>query len=191
MSAYSLLRKTFLLLICTIAYSFPCVDTTAPGETHSREFDFWIGSWKIQQKILQEDGGWTEFEASTVVTPILDGKALEEHWSGEVQFFWESMEKPELLKGMSLRYYDTTTGKWNIYWMDTKNLRLGSPFTGNFSGGRGEFFLERETKKGRNISRITFSDIMKDSVKWDLAISNDDGKTWTTIWIMEMKRDQI
>ena len=37
-------------------------------------------------------------------------------------------------------------------------------------------------------TELTFSDIKENSVHWDLAFSKDDGKTWTTIWIMEMKR---
>jgi len=177
-----------LMLLYGIAFSYPSMDSRASGDDQSHQFDFWIGSWDIQQKILNQNGGWVELKASTVVSPILDGKALEEHWEGEVQFFWKGMQKPEPLKGLSLRYYDTPTGKWNIYWMDTESLQLGQPFTGNFSDDKGEFFLETETEKGKHISRITFSNITENSIKWDLAISKDGGKTFTTIWIMNMKR---
>ncbi len=183
-------RLTFLLLmlLCSISYSSPSADSISADNDPSHQFDFWIGRWNIQEKIIKKDGGWIELKASTVVSPILDGKVLEEHWKGMVQYFWKGMEKPEPLEGLSLRYYDTTSGKWNIYWMDTKNLQLGRPFTGNFSNGKGEFYLEPETEKGQHISRITFSDITENSVHWDLAITNDSGKTWTTIWIMNMRR---
>ncbi len=98
------------------------------------------------------------------------------------------MKNPEPLKGFSLRYFDTTSGKWNIYWMDTRSLSLGEAYTGNFSNGKGEFYAEMETPGRKQISRITFADIKENSVHWDLAISNDEGKTWKTIWIMDMQR---
>jgi len=98
------------------------------------------------------------------------------------------MNRPAALKGFSLRYYDTSSGKWNIYWMDTQTPELGMPYTGNFTKGKGEFYAETETKRGKQISRIVFSDIKENFVHWELAISNDDGKNWTVIWIMEMQR---
>ena len=72
--------------------------------------------------------------------------------------------------------------------MSSRTPRFGKPFEGKFECGRGEFFNTRQGPKGEQLSRITFSDISKRSVHWDLAISNDEGKTWTPVWIMEMRR---
>jgi len=154
----------------------------------SHEFDFWIGDWIIRQKILRQDGTWLELDAKTSVSPALDGFALVEHWEGEVQFFWEGMQSVEPMKGLSVRSYDVQSGKWIIHWMDTRTPHFGASYTGNFSKGKGEFFREWETPQGKRMGRITFSDITPDSVYWELAISGDEGQTWSTIWMMDMSR---
>jgi hypothetical protein len=119
---------------------------------------------------------------------MLNGRALIEHWEGTVQFFWEGMETPETMQGLSVRAYDHETAKWYIHWMDTRTPQFGDPYVGNFDQNRGEFYRQWETPQGKRLGRITFSDITSDSVVWDLALSTDDGQTWTTLWIMEMSR---
>jgi hypothetical protein len=178
---------TYLLLVAAlVAPASPKTGTcTSP---QARAFDFWIGNWSIEQRILREDGTWLEEKAKTSVSPALEGCALVEHWEGTVQFFWEGMKKPEPMKGLSVRAYDPGTGKWSISWMDTRSPRFGAPYEGTFDGGKGEFFREWETPQGKRRGRITFSDTGPDSVHWDLAVSRDEGKIWSTIWIMEMRR---
>jgi hypothetical protein len=152
------------------------------------QFDFWIGQWDIKQKILKADGTWFEADAHTNVSPILDNCALMEEWQGDVFFFWEGMQKPERLKGFSVRAFDGKTNQWTISWMDTRHLRF-SEFEGNFHGRRGEFFRKRlNEEKKETITRITFSDITPASVHWDLAVSTDNGQSWKTLWIMQMTR---
>jgi hypothetical protein len=72
--------------------------------------------------------------------------------------------------------------------MDTRTPRFGLPYSGTFKDGRGEFFRELETPQGKRTNRITFSDITSNSVNWELAISSNEGQSWTPIWIMEMTR---
>lgn len=151
-------------------------------------FDLWIGDWRIQQKILRQDGTWLELPAKTSVSSALDGRALIEHWQGDIQFFWEGMQSVEPMEGLSVRSYDPGTGEWSIYWMDSRTPRFDSPYMGVFTDGRGEFFREWETPQGKHIGRITFSDITTDSVHWELAVSSDEGHTWRAIWIMNMGR---
>lgn len=154
----------------------------------ARDFDFWIGEWDIQQKILKQDGMWLEFDAKTSVSLALEGCAILEHWEGTVQFFWEGMQSAERMQGLSVRAYDPERGKWYIHWMDSRTPRFGTPYVGSFENGKGEFFREWDTPQGRRIGRITFSDITSTSVHWNLAISSDEGQNWSTIWIMEMHR---
>jgi hypothetical protein len=129
-----------------------------------------------------------ELPARTSVTASLDGCALIEHWSGEVLFFWEGMERPETMKGLSVRAHDPESSAWNIHWMDTRSPRFGSPYVGTFAAGRGEFFREWETPQGPRVGRITFSEIRKNTVNWALAISTDERRTWQTMWTMAMRR---
>ncbi len=163
-------------------------ETKCP-EPEARQFDFWIGDWDIQQKILGSDGGWIELPAHTHVEPILGGCALLERWSGRVQFFWEGMSKPEAMDGMSVRAWDPKEAVWRIWWMDSRSRRLGVPAVGEFRDGRGEFESSRKGADGKTIrTRISFERLSTGRVHWDLAISRDAGRNWQTIWIMEMRR---
>lgn len=158
------------------------------SEKEHRQFDFWLGDWSIKQKILKADGKWFEADAETSVKPALDGCALVENWSGEVLFFWEGMKTPETIKGLSVRAYNAKTKKWTINWMDTRGLEFGA-HAGGFTESKGEFFRTVKNPDGNEMkTRITFSDITKSSVHWDLAVSSDSGETWRTLWIMAMTR---
>lgn len=158
------------------------------NSSEARAFDFWIGNWRIEQQILHRDGTWLAFDAESSVAPALDGCALVEHWEGSVQFFWEDMHQPSQMKGLSVRAYDPQTQKWYIHWMDTLTPHFGGAYAGNFAEGRGTFFREWEMAEGTRVGRITFSDITADSVQWELAVSSDEGRNWTSLWVMNMHR---
>lgn len=159
-------------------------------EIQRNAFDFWIGDWDIQEEILQQNGAWLPLRAATTVSPTLDSLALIEHWEGDVRFFWEGMQSPEHMKGLSVRSYDSHAGTWSIYWMDTRNPSFGQPYIGRFEKEKGEFFKEWDSPEGKRTGRITFISVAPDSVHWDLAVSKDDRTTWTTLWIMEMSRKE-
>ena len=98
------------------------------------------------------------------------------------------MAKPEKIKALSIRSYDAKTKSWKINWIDTRNPQF-SVFEGNFAYGKGEFFRKVTGENGKEtIIRITFSNIKPKSVRWDLAVSSDDGKTFSTLWVMEMRK---
>jgi hypothetical protein len=158
----------------------------ACASAEAREFDFWIGDWKIDQRILRADGSWLSLPARTSVSSVLEGCALLERWQGEVQFDWEQMQRPEAMRGLSLRSYDPKQGQWQIHWMDTRHPLFGAPFVGGFRDGRGEF-LRAPASAGDPQTRIVFSDVRAGSVHWELAISRD-GQKWTTVWTMDMRR---
>jgi hypothetical protein len=157
------------------------------GAPEAREFDFWIGSWDITQRIAQADGSWLELPASTRVVKDLDGCALVEHWEGEVQFFWEGMTRPEKMQGLSVRSYDPQEKLWRIYWMDTRHPKFAT-FDGVFQDGVGTFLKSSTTIDGKPLlTRIRFSEISSESVTWTLDVSRDNGNQWNPLWIMKMK----
>ncbi len=152
------------------------LDTISCNSSENRQFDFWIGDWDIQQKILNIDGTWLETKAHTSVRSILNGCALEEHWEGDVKFFWSGMQNIKHMKGFSIRCFNPKEKKWIIHWLDNNSLNMGTGVSGNFKNGKGEFFSESNNANGNNITRIIFSNITENSVHWDLAFSKDDGK---------------
>ncbi len=150
-----------------------------------------MGEWDIRQRILQADGSWREFPAATSVTRALSGRALIEHWQGEVLFYWAGMREPVSITGLSVRAYDPASGKWSIYWMDSLSPQFGEPYVGTIQGGHGVFVREWDTPQGRRSGRITFATPGPDVVEWSLAISPDGGETWSVIWAMSMERRAI
>jgi hypothetical protein len=186
-------RSTILIVSAALAALTVSADEHSArpcASPEARDFDFWVGDWRIEQQILSPDGTWMPFAATSSVAPALGGCALVEHWEGRVQFFWEEMREPVQMKGLSVRAYDPQTKKWYIHWMDTRTPHFGGPYAGNFNAGQGRFFREWESPQGLRTGRITFSDITADSVKWELAVSNDEGQSWTPLWVMRMYRTQ-
>ena len=140
----------------------------------ARQFDFWIGKWDVNLRIRQPDLSWRDsIRATAYIYPVLGGKAIVELWDSQP------------IKGFSLRYFDRQRKKWVLFldWPSPNRSSISS-LAGGFRHGRGEFF----SHQGEQLSRYTFSDITKDSLRWDDAFSKDGGKTWTHNWIMEFQR---
>jgi len=177
------------LLLSGLATASPLAAAPLCDSPGSHQFDFWIGDWSIRQQIRTADGGWLELPAHTSVRPALGGCALLEHWRGSVEFFWAGMDKPAPMRGMSVRSFDAKSGRWTIWWMDSMDPNFSKGFSGHFENGKGLFYSEQAAVDGsKRLARITFSDIQKDSVHWDLASSHDGGSTWKVIWVMDMHR---
>ena len=188
------MRTLKVLLAAMALLSGPALSPASAQEkpcssTQARAFDFWIGDWEIRQEILGGDGKWIELPARTSVRTSMDGCALVENWSGQVQFFWQGMSRPEPMTGLSVRAYDPQAAKWYIHWMDSRSPRFGQPYAGAFVDGVGEFTRQTAGANGPRLDRITFSPAAKDSVRWELAVSNDDGRTWRALWRMHMRRN--
>jgi hypothetical protein len=159
------------------AQSSAVVEQGLPPE--ARQFDFWIGTWSVNLRIHQRDLSWKdEVKAEARIHSILRGKALLELWDGGG------------IKGMSLRYFDTTRRTW-VMWLDWPGRNRSGSFRmeGAFRHGRAEFEAKRlEADGGEVITRYTFSDITDRSLRWDDAFSRDGGRTWSHNWIMEFTR---
>lgn len=157
---------------------------TAQEVDPSRQFDFWIGAWEVENRYQMEDGRWMSAgTARNQVFSILEGKAILELWEG-------TMGERELV-GFSVRYYDPESEFWQLVlnWPQP-----GSPsffeLDGGFRHGRGEFLRTFEDSTGTEVRvRYTFSDISRERFRWDQAFSRDQGKSWRTRWIMEFSRE--
>lgn len=156
----------------------------------ARQFDFWLGEWAIEQRILRQDGSYAEFPARTSVRPAAAGCALVEEWRGTVQFFWAGVEAPAELHGLSVRAWDPAAGAWVIHWLDDMDPVFGEPFVGRFEAGRGTFTQTTTGPDGvERTSRITFENPVDGIVEWTLESSRDGGESWTTLWSMHMTRE--
>lgn len=187
----SMIAFRYSVFRCVIVAVFCCIELVPASAQDTRkhhEFDFWLGSWNVQNKRLQPSGQWSP--TGTAVAQIrsaVGGKAIVERWNGQDTL---------AMRGFSLRTFDAEQKRWEII----LNWHSGSPSTfalmvGNFRGDksgndteddyRAEFFPPVATPK----TRYTFSKITPDTCQWDQALSAD-GTTWQTDWIMEFARTQ-
>jgi hypothetical protein len=148
------------------------------------DFDFFMGSWKVQHQRLRErlkgSTSWEEFEGTCTAHKILGGLGN----------FDEGLLDRETgrFEGATLRLFNPKSQEWSIYWSSSLNPTLDLPMIGRFENGRGEFYAH-ESYEGRHVySRFIWSNITADSCQWEQAFSVDGGKTWETNWIMQFTR---
>ena len=155
--------------------------TAVRTDKGARDFDFWMGRWNVRNRRLRErlaaSEDWEEFDATAAARPlpgVLGNEDLfcTDHDGG--------------LVGMSFRFCDPESGRWSIYWADSRRPgTLDPPVFGSFSGDTGVFEGE-DTFEGRPILvRFTWSGVTTPTPRWEQAFSDDGGRTWETNWVME------
>lgn len=150
-------------------------------ESTARDFDFWIGRWKVHNRRLRKrlagSEEWDEFEATCVARLLLDGMGNEDEFRTDYKGGFI---------GMSFRFFDPEKKLWSIYWADTRRCgELDPPVFGTFSGDTGVFEGE-DIFKGRPILvRYLWSGVTTSTPRWEQAFSDDGGKTWETNWVMD------
>ena len=91
------------------------VNTTAAADG-SRDFDFYMGHWRIQNKRLVKrlagSTEWETFEATAHAQKLPGG-------IGNFDDFIAEKWRPGYV-GMSFRVFSPVTKKWTIYWLDNK-----------------------------------------------------------------------
>jgi hypothetical protein len=194
------LRNWKSVLICAVismshasplrARSHPAERKAASQVAAEREgqhdFDFAFGAWKASLKLLQHpltgSHTWANYEGTTVVRKI---------WNGRANMAELEIDGPSgHVEGLSLRLYNPQSRQWSVYFANSKNGSLGTPMIGGFANGRGEFY-DQEDFQGRAIFvRFIFSDIRPDSFHFEQSFSADGGKAWEPNWIASFTREK-
>jgi len=143
------------------------------------DFDFEIGNWKTHLKRrlrpLTGSNTWVEYDGTSVVTKVLNGKAnlVELKVDGPAGH----------LEGISLRLYNPQSHQWSLNFANVNDGTLTVPSIGEFREGIGEFY-NQDTLSGRSILvRFVISDITPNSCRFEQSFSADGGKTWEVNWI--------
>jgi hypothetical protein len=151
------------------------------------DFDWMIGSWKVQLRRLTHplsgSTTWVEYEGTQTTRKLFDSRANVD------EFVVDSPATKAHLEGLTVRLYDPESRQWSIYWANMNTGALAMPPTvGRFTDGRGEFF-DREEFEGKPIVvRYVWSDVTPTSARFEQAFSADDGKTWEPNWICTITR---
>ncbi len=143
-----------------------------------RQFEFWLGEWRVNNRAIQPDGSWSDDgESRARITPLFDRRLVIEQWDGN--------KGGRRVFGFSARAFDPWKKKWVLLlnWPGGGVPGFGT-LEGSFRHGRGEFFA----RSPRRWTRYSFSDTLPDSIRWDSSYSSDQGRSWSTDWIMEFSR---
>ena len=143
------------------------------------DFDFEIGAWKTHLRRLQRpltgSTTWLEYEGTTVVRNVLDGRA---------NLVELKVDGPAgKLEGLSLRLYNPQARQWSLNFANVSSGTLTTPSIGEFKDGRGEFY-NQDTYNGRAILvRFVITKVTNDQYRFEQSFSDDWGKTWEVNWI--------
>jgi hypothetical protein len=167
-----------------VSSTVAATETPAAGRDGSRDFDFFVGTWKLHNRRLSKplvgSTTWSEFDCTSRAMHLLGGKASLDDLECETQ--------KGKIQGLTIRLYDPKSRQWRIYWVNVSNPVLELPVIGEFKDGVGEFF-DQELYEGRSIFvRYRWSNIKPRSYTWEQAFSTDGGKTWETNWVTEGSR---
>lgn len=177
------------LLFFGIAPFSQAADAPAQKEAASlrdgqHDFDFELGTWKTHVKRLlnplTKSTTWVEYNGTSVVTPV---------WNGKANLLELVMDGPKgHFEGVSFRLYNPDSHQWSLNFVNRAVGTLSTPTIGEFANGRGEFY-DQETLNGRAIFvRFVISNITKNSAHFEQAFSDDGGKTWEVNWIADDTR---
>lgn len=158
--------------------------------TSSRhDFDFIFGRWAVRNRKLVDVADpdcteWVEFDAESVVAPILSG------WGHT-----DSMTVPapsdggEPFEGFTLRLFDPADQTWRIWWSSSRAPGvLDVPMVGRFEDGRG-VFLATDTIGGHRVDvRFEWVPDGPEGPRWQQHFSYDEGATWRLTWAMTFTR---
>ena len=160
----------------------------APGSADHRDgrraFAFESGRWITHVRRLDHplsgSSTWLEYEGTTTVTSLLDGRAnvAELRISGPAG----------RIEGVALRLYEPQAHRWAIHYASAANGELTSPLYGNFGGGVGHFEGPDRLGDKPIIVRFEIRESKPGTWRFEQSFSADDGRTWELNWIAEDRR---
>ncbi|HEY1583828.1 MAG TPA: hypothetical protein VGF73_12095 [Chthoniobacterales bacterium] len=158
------MKRMTLVLFALVSVSLARAATPAPAPTPActaaefRQFDFWLGKWKVTDPKGKETG-------TSEISRASEGCAVREEW-----------KSARGMRGMSINYYDQADRRWHQDWVggDGTILHLRGGMEGN------AMVLKGDTKgpKGIVSNRITYTPLPGGKVKQEWAVSNDAGQSW-------------
>lgn len=179
----------FYLLLCVVIAALQPLQGTAQQSLSSqpnptkrdgqRDFDFEIGTWKTKLRRLQRpltgSTTWVEYEGTTVVRKV---------WDGRANLVELDVKGPAgRIEGLSLRLYNPEARQWSLNFSNSAGGTLSPPVIGEFKNGRGEFYGQ-DSLNGRAIfARFVISCSDPNTCHFEQAFSDDGGKTWEVNWM--------
>lgn len=175
-------------LTCAIA---ACAALLGPSAARAGDFDFWLGTWEVENRHRTPRGMLPSGTAEAFVRPVLGGAAVFEQWDG-------TSGRMEQMFGTSLRWEDSESGRWLVM----LNWPGGSPRSPRFGVMEGVWdeqgvcrqysrgLLDRDEAAREQAQFYSFSDITPESCRWTMHAPAPDGGHVEN-WIMDFSRTKV
>ena len=166
----------------------------APARDGLHDFDFLMGHWHAHLRKLAHplsgSSQWIEYEGTSVMTRIWDGRAnMEEFKVASIPRDAQAaaVAKRPSMDAQTLRLYDPGTGLWSIWLADAAHGKLsGPPTVGSFHDGRGEFFDAEDFGDRPIVVRYVWTRPTPTTARMEQSFSPDWGRTWELNWICDL-----
>lgn len=168
-----LVPLTFIWLCMLLPLAPAAAQDDAPppcSRPEASQFDFWLGEWNLT---------WNDTVTGTNrIAKDYDGCVIREDFSTN-----DSIP----FRGMSVSVYNAIIGKWQQTWVDNNGSYLD--FIGEFADGKMVLSRQAHSKdKPAFLQRMVWSDISSNSLTWSWERSDDKGKTWKSLWLINYHR---
>lgn len=180
-------RAAAALLVAGLAYAGDDTARKLPDTPvgMQQDFDAQHGRWHTTVRRLLKPFGdaseWAEYEGTTVVHPLLGGRA-------NVAELDVSGPKGRI-QGVSVRLFDPRAQRWTIQYAGVSSGVLDAGIAGGFAGGRRGVFYGPDTWNGRPIIVRFIVDVVDArTVRFEQAFSLNGGADWEVNWVAVDKR---
>jgi hypothetical protein len=152
--------------------AMPCLT-----QQNLRQFDFWVGEWDVYPNGANVLVGKSKIEVASGGCMVLEN--------------WTAVGGPPNV-GKSMNYVNPATGKWEQLWIGSGGITVNNPqkfVNGEYKDGAMRFDFEQVNPQGqKQIGRFIFFNEGPNQVRQFNEVSNDGGKTWTTVYDFVYKR---
>ena len=168
-------------LIVPVSPSVALTQAATVARDGQKDFDWEIGAWTTKVKVRRNPltgaaADWAEYEGTSVVKPLLDGRAnfVELSVAG-------SRGK---IEGGSLRLYNPKARQWSLNYASIGGGVLTAPVFGAFDAKGSGTFFGQDTIDGRTILvRFVVIRVSSNEARFEQAYSIDGGQSWEDNWI--------
>ena len=160
-----MLKRFCLALLVALCFAFNSFAqspaNSCGAKPEYRQFDFWIGEWDVQAR--------GQHAGTNSVQLILGKCVVFENWTGA-----------RGMNGKSFNVYNAAKGKWQQTWVDDRGVVL--ELTGEFKDNAMRLAGEVVRNGQKILHKLTFFPLEGGRVRQLWESSQDDGKTWSTVF---------
>jgi len=169
------------IMIGAVALAVARPTIAQPVRDGSHDFDFAAGNWTTELTMIRDPfnkpNEQTHARGTKVARPVWGGKA-----------WLEEIEADNGWQAANMFLYDPVAGQWSENYVDSSVGRMESPGIGGWRDGKLEFYSQEFVGGRSMLVRGTWTITSKDLHSYEVARSDDGGRSWHTSFIAKVTR---